>query len=110
MSQRPKKKRKRGKQAFAPGNEQSQQDKNAQRAKVLGEEGNFTKSLQALVSNGLADYSRESLAEMKAKHPFSPPPTVPDTDVRQMYFSPTQILEAVKSFQKGSAAGPSGQG
>ena len=35
-------------------------------------------------------------------------PTIPTTDIRQMSFAPSQVLDAVKSFHKGSAAGPSG--
>ena len=77
-------------------------------ASRLAEEGNLTKALQALLSPGLADYSRATLEEIIAKHPFSPPPTIPTTEARPMSFSPQQVLDAAKSFHKGSAAGPSG--
>ena len=45
---------------------------------------------------------------MKAKHPQSPPPTIPTTDTAPKFFTPQQISDGVKSFHKGSASGPSG--
>ena len=102
---RPRKRRRRG---APPPSEKTQHEKNVERAQNLGQEGLFTKSLQALVSNGLAEHTQATLEEMKQKHPFSPPPTVPEVDARQMAFSPTQVLEAAKSFHKSTAAGPSG--
>ena len=89
--------------------EKSQQEKNVERATKLGQEGQYTRSLQALVSHGLADSSSAAvLAEMKAKHPPGQPPTIPDTDVPSKAFSPSEVSAAVKSFHKGSAPGPSG--
>ena len=88
--------------------EKSQQELNVERATKLCQEGQYTKALQSLVSLGLADHTAESLREMKAKHPASPPPIIPTTDSSPMAFSPSQVLEACKTFHKGSGPGPSG--
>ena len=89
--------------------EKTQQQKNVERATKLGQEGQYTRSLQALVSQGLADSSSAAvLAEMKAKHPQGQPPTIPDTDVPPKAFSPSEVSAAAKTFHKGSAPGPSG--
>ena len=101
---RPKGKKKRRQ----PAEEKSLTEKNIARATRLGEEGQYIRSLQALVSLGLAEQSREALLEMKAKHPQSPPPTIPTTDILAQSFSPQEVSDAAKSFHKGSAAGPSG--
>ena len=45
---------------------------------------------------------------MKAKHPVGKDPTIPTSDVAPRVFSPSEVSAAVKTFQKGSAAGPSG--
>ena len=104
-SQKPKAKKKR---AAAAASEKSQQELNVERATKLCQEGQYTKALQALVSLGLADHNQASITEMKAKHPRGAPPTIPTTDSSPMVFSPSQILEACKTFHKGSGAGPSG--
>ena len=84
------------------------QEKNVDRATKLGEEGQYTRSLQALVSRGLAEHTPATLNEMKAKHPQSPPPKIPTSDASPKAFSPQEVSDAVKLFHKGSAAGPSG--
>ena len=91
-----------------PAEEKTLKEKNVARATKLGEEGQYTRSLQALVSHGLAEQSREVLQEMKAKHPQSPPPNIPASEISAQVFTPQQVSDAAKSFHKGSAAGPSG--
>ena len=102
-SKRPKAKKKK---ASVP--EKSQQDLNVERATKLCQEGQYTKSLQALVSLGLAEHSPAVLKEMQAKHPQGAPPLIPTTDSSPIAFSPSQVLEACQTFHKGSAAGPRG--
>ena len=96
------------KKKAAAAQEKSQRDLNIERATKLCQEGQYTKSLQALVSLGLAENNPATLREMKAKHPTGAPPKIPTTDSTPLYFSPSQVLEACQTFHKGSAAGPSG--
>ena len=49
--------------------EQSQEQKNAQRATRLTHEGQYTRALQSLTSAGMADHNRATVHEMTAKHP-----------------------------------------
>jgi hypothetical protein len=89
----------------------SQEEKNAQRAGRLAQEGEYTRAVQALLSTGLAKHNRDTVREMRAKHP---PPShtssfQPQTaDSPQMSFSQAQVTKAVQSFRRGSAPGPSG--
>ena len=84
--------------------------RNAERAKLLAQEGQFTKALQALTSAGMADPSRANLQAMKEKHPQAagPPIQVPATDLPQICFTQLEVAKAVKKFRRGSAPGPSG--
>ena len=90
--------------------EQSQDEKNAARSVILTQEGQYTRALQALVSNGLAECTPASLEEMQRKHPqpFREQPPLPNTDVRPCHFNGAAALAAALSFHKGSAPGPSG--
>ena len=66
--------------------------------------------MQALVSNGIAEYSPASLAEMQAKHPppARPQPPPPQCDVSPRAFSGSEVATAALSFKRGTAPGPSG--
>ena len=50
---------------------------NIRRAKRAVQEGQYSKAIKALTSNGLASPSPEILQEMLGKHPQAPPPSVP---------------------------------
>ena len=90
--------------------EKSQEEKNAARSVILTQEGQYTRALQALVSNGLAECTPDSLKEMQSKHPLPsrPQPPHPTTDVPACAFNGAAVASAALSFHKGSAAGPSG--
>ena len=66
--------------------------------------------MQALASYGLVEYTSASLSEMEEKHPAPRRPQLPPpvTVMPSMKFSPADVATAALSFQKGSAAGPSG--
>ena len=88
----------------------SLEERNAMRCKTKAQEGQYTRAVQALVSCGLAEFTPASLAEMQQKHPppARPQPPPPVTNIPSKSFTSSEVAEAALSFQKGSAAGPSG--
>ena len=88
----------------------TQEEKNAKRATRLAQEGQYTRSLNSLLSAGMAQHNRANIAEMKAKHPTAQHPLVyqPETTTPQMVLSQSQISKEIKNFRKGTAPGPSG--
>ena len=92
------------------GEPKSQEEKNAARSVILAQEGQYTKALEALVSNGLAECTPETLKEMESKHPLPsrPQPPHPTTEASPCSFNGSTVSSAALSFKKGSAAGPSG--
>ena len=107
---RPKRGRKKKQCTLELEGENSQEERNARRCTILTHDGQYTRALQSLVSNGIADYNEETLKEMKSKHPTppSPQPPPPDPTSPPRAFSGSEVLAAALSFKKGSAAGPSG--
>ena len=82
---------------------------NIRRAKRAVQEGQYSKAIKALTSNGLASPSPEILQEMLGKHPQVPPPSVPSGPTpASVTLSEAVILKGVKSFPNASAPGPSG--
>ena len=105
----PPKRRRRGR-GGRQGEEKTQEMRNSERAKILAQEGQFTKALQALTSAGMADPDRTVLGEMEEKHPPAqgPPLQIPTTDLPQISFGQAEVEKAVRKFRRGSAPGPSG--
>jgi hypothetical protein len=65
--------------------------------------------MQALRSCGYEPITDETLAELKAKHPQGPIPTLPEGEVlKTLVATSCQVLKAIKSFPYGSAPGPDG--
>ena len=92
----------------AEAEEKTQEERNAVRAATLADEGQYTRSLHALTSAGLADHSRATVKKMQAKHPeaaheLGPLPT---TDTQPISFTQLQVSKAALRFRKGSAPGP----
>ena len=108
--EKPKKKGKGKKRAGETSEQTSQEQRNAMRSKSFAQAGQYTKAIQALVSNGIAEYTPATLAEMQSKHPapFRPQPPLPSTDVPAQAFGGSEVSKAALSFKKGTAAGPSG--
>ena len=73
----------------------SQEEKNAMRCKVKAQEGQYSRAVQALVSCGLADYTTESLLEMKHKHPPPQRQPRPRADLTLHQFRGCPVPEAV---------------
>ena len=90
--------------------DKSQEQRNVMRATKLAQQGQYTRSLQALTSAGLAQQDSATVEALKAKHPVAenPPTSRPQSDTPQMSFSPAQVYKVIRSFNKGSAPGPSG--
>ena len=87
----------------------SSHSNNIRRAKAATQEGQYSKAIKALTSDGLASPSSEVLEEMLGKHPQAPPPSLPPGMAPPPFIlSNSLILRSVKSFSGASAPGPSG--
>ena len=86
----------------------SQRSRNIWRAKKAVQDGQYSKAIKALTSNGLATPSREVLQEMLSKHPQSAPPTLPPGPApTPVSLLTSAVRKGVLSFPHGSAPGPS---
>ena len=82
---------------------------NIRRARSAVHDGQYTKAIQALTSEGLASPSNEVLNEMISKHPQVPPATLPAGPApTPPTISESAVKKSFKSFPSGSAPGPSG--
>ena len=73
------------------------------------QDGQYSKALKALASEGLAQPDKDVLNEMTKKHPQSPRPVLPEGPATQPpKLSESAVLRGVRSFPSGSAPGPSG--
>ena len=86
-----------------------QRSNNIRRAKQAVQDGQFSKAIKALTSDGLADHSAAIVQEMLSKHPQAPPPALPPGLVPpSISLNEQAVLRGAKSFPIGSAPGPSG--
>ena len=76
----------------------------------LSHEGMFAKACRILVSSGLAPNNEDTWKLLKDKHPEGPLPIIPETTSAQSIFlnDDFDVYNILKSFPKGTAAGPSG--
>ena len=92
-----------------PSSSSSQQSCNLRRARLAIQDGQYSKAINSLTSNGLATPSDEVLQEMLAKHPQTAPPNSaswacpPPASVTKAV-----VCKCIQSFPNGSAPGPSG--
>ena len=89
--------------------EKTLDERNAERAQKLVQEGQYSRGLAALVSAGLAENSKATEEEMRRKHPQAKHPSTfkcTQPKVAQIVFSPKEVQDAVSSFKRGSAPGP----
>ena len=95
-----------------PGNEvvKTQETRNGERARVLAQEGEYSRGLQALTSSGMAPQNRATEANLRAKHPPAPSELgpLPTTEVSPLSITLLEVEKSVKKFRRGSAPGPSG--
>ena len=75
----------------------------------LGRAGLFGKACKALESKGLAPNNDATWGLLQSKHPSCPPPAAPSSSAHPISIGPDfDILSILRSFPKGTAAGPSG--
>ena len=98
------------KRAVSSASTSSQRSSNARRARLAVQNGQFSKAIQALSSEGLASPSPMVIQEMQDKHPqvHAPPTLPPGPTPLSVEVSDRVVLQGVKSLPKGSAPGPSG--
>ena len=76
----------------------------------LSHEGMFAKACRILVSSGLAPNNEDTWKLLREKHPEGPLPIIPETTSAQSISlnDDFEVYNILKSFPKGTAAGPSG--
>ena len=75
----------------------------------LSREGMFAKACRILASSGLAPNSDDTWKLLKDKHPEGPLPIIPETTSQSISLNEDfDVYNILKSFPKGTAAGPSG--
>ena len=80
----------------------SQRSRNIRRAKLAVQDGQYSKAIKALTSNGMATLSAEVLEEMLEKHPQVPPPTLPSGPAPPpLILSESVVKRGVRSFSNG---------
>jgi hypothetical protein len=70
------------------------------------QEGNYSKAVKALTSDGIAAVGVDTIAEMRSKHPCATPPSLPPQPPPPgLIFAPSQVVSALNSFPLGTAPG-----
>jgi hypothetical protein len=86
-----------------------QQSFNRKKAVDLALKMRYGDALKFLLSSGIADTSPEVIAILKEKHPVEDLPVPIDcTDIEPLQVTEQQVVEALKSFPKGTACGRDG--
>nr|GEY10084.1 putative reverse transcriptase domain-containing protein [Tanacetum cinerariifolium] len=67
-------------------------------------DGHYTAAVRVLSSSGVAPHNDATLEDLKTKHPFKPPPSLPhiSIDHHHLVASPTVVLDKIKSFPHGT--------
>ncbi|GKC99133.1 hypothetical protein Tco_1169408 [Tanacetum coccineum] len=67
-------------------------------------DGHYTAAVRVLSSFGVAPYNDATLEDLKTKHPFKPPPSLPhiSIDHHHLVASPFVVLDKIKSFPRGT--------
>ena len=82
---------------------------NIRRAKMATQDGQYSKAIRALISDGLATPSATVLQEMLTKHPQSASASLPPGPMPPSVSVPeSTVRKGVRSFPNGSAPSPSG--
>lgn len=91
--------------------QQSQKDSNEKRSNILISEGQLGRAIQALVSVGIASNTPATIVALREKHPEQIPPIpiiLENPIAPPANFTYAQVEKKLKSFPKGSGAGPDG--
>ncbi|GJY68554.1 hypothetical protein Tco_0471536 [Tanacetum coccineum] len=67
-------------------------------------------AVEVLSYSGVAPYNEATLEDLKTKHPFKPPPSLPhiSIDLHHLVASPAVVLDRIKSFPRGMSYGRDG--
>ena len=73
-------------------------------------DGRLSAACASLISDALVDPTEENVQKLKEKHPFQDIPSdLPSaSECDPIFIEPSLVLKKLRSFNKGSAAGPSG--
>ena len=73
-------------------------------------DGHFTAAVKVLCSSGVAPYNSATTEALEAKHPFMPPPSLPNTSISEppIVADIDTVLGCIKSFPKGTSCGRDG--
>ncbi|GKB94938.1 hypothetical protein Tco_0981075, partial [Tanacetum coccineum] len=68
-------------------------------------DGHYTAAVRVLSSSGVAPYNDATLEDLKTKHPFKPPLSLPHISIDHHYLvaSPAVVLDIIKSFPRGTS-------
>ncbi|XP_056683636.1 uncharacterized protein [Spinacia oleracea] len=84
-------------------------ERNIKQCKRKISDGHYTAAVRVLSSSGLAPYNDATLADLQAKHPSVPVPTLPDIHVdHHLIASSAVVLEQIKGFPRGTSCGRDG--
>ena len=83
---------------------------NIRRATECAQDARYGKAVSSLLSLGTCPVTEESLKEMKSKHPWALPPSLPSVSPppEPVRFDTDLVRKKVDGFPTGSAAGASG--
>lgn len=86
------------------------EERNVKQCKRKICDGHYTAAVRVLSSSGLAPYNDATLEDLKAKHPFFPPPLLPALPVDQSSFvAPVAVvLDGIRGFPRGTSCGREG--
>nr|GEV89797.1 hypothetical protein [Tanacetum cinerariifolium] len=78
-------------------------ERNIKQCKRKISDGHYTAVVRVLTSSGVAPYIKDTLEDIKTKHPFKPAPSLPHIplDHHHLIASQSVILDEIKSFPRG---------
>ncbi|GJV82364.1 hypothetical protein Tco_1522262 [Tanacetum coccineum] len=85
-------------------------ERNLKRCKRKICDGHYTAAVRVLSSSGVAPNHDATLQELKAKHPFTSAPSLPDIPIDHHLLIASQdvVLDRIKSFPRGTSCGRDG--
>ncbi|XP_026383845.1 uncharacterized protein LOC113279368 [Papaver somniferum] len=92
------------------GHKDNQVDANLRLCRRKLGQGSYTTVIRVLTSSGVAPLSDNTLVDLKLKHPYAPPPTLPTApnEVVAATASSDMVLSRIQSFPKGTSCGRDG--
>ncbi|GJX18223.1 hypothetical protein Tco_0219055 [Tanacetum coccineum] len=82
-------------------------ERNIKQCKRKIYDGHYTAAVHVLSSSGVAPYNDDTLEDLKTKHLFKPPSSLPHISIDHHHFvaSPAVVLDRIKSFPHGTSCG-----